>query len=131
MERVKFKNIFIGTTSILFYFLNNLLFKKISFQPVKYLFECYFNDMLASIVILAFANFMLFKYSKQITKIKYILLFVFCCGCVWEFVAPLYKPNSVIDLFDFIAYFIGGSIYYIIIQAKSSYSKIHTKQNIS
>lgn len=116
--------------TIALYFLNNILLKKVDIQPLKFIFQCYFNDMLAAVLILAFSNSMLYKFSKQIIRFRYIVLFIFCCGFVWEFVAPLYKPNSVIDLFDFIAYFIGGLIYYIIIQAKPFYSKTQTKQNI-
>jgi uncharacterized membrane protein len=73
---------------------------------------CYFDDMLAGFVILGFSNFMLIIVSKPIIKFRYMILFVLCCGCIWEFLAPVFKSSCVTDYYDFVAYIVGCTIYY-------------------
>lgn len=113
------KNSVNGTLCIivpLLYQLNNIYFKKINLQFLKYIFVCYFNDALAAILILAFSNLLLIKVHSSIFKFKYIFLFITACGCVWEFITPLYKENSITDYYDFIAYYIGAMIYFILVR---------------
>lgn len=76
----------------------------------------YFNDTLAAILILAFSNLLFIKVHKSIFKFKDIFLFITACGCVWEFITPLYKRNSTTDYYDFIAYYVGAMIYFILVK---------------
>lgn len=76
--------------------------------------------MLAAILILGFANFMLSMVSKQIIKFRYMILFILCCGSIWEFITPLYKPNCITDYYDFIAYIVGTIVYYFIVKLENN-----------
>ena len=96
------------------YLINNLFIKKLTSGNIQYFFICYFNDILAPLVILPYCN-ILFEYVNiKLIDFKYIIIFILICGFVWEFLAPFIKENSFCDLFDFIAYITGAAIYWII-----------------
>jgi hypothetical protein len=116
MNKKNLVNIILCITVPLLYQLNNIYFKKISLNFLRYIFVCYFNDALAAILILAFSNLLLIKIHKSIFEFKYIFLFITACGCVWEFITPLYKRNSITDYYDFIAYYVGAIIYFILVK---------------
>ena len=105
-------SLFIITAS--FYFTNNLIFKKISTGIFYYFFVCYFNDLICPIGFLSYVNIILSFINKKIEKFYQILAFCFLCGFIWEFIAPLFKKNSVTDLWDLLCYCIGGMLYWII-----------------
>jgi len=108
-------NIAIFFASISLYILNQLILKHLNIIYLTNFFNFYFNDVLAQILMLSYSNFLMGKINKPILKLRYIILVVLACGIIWEFVAPLYKSRSTLDLFDFLAYLAGGLIYYIII----------------
>lgn len=73
-------------------------------------FKGYLNDLLAPILLLAFSNFLLSFYDKEI-KGKYIYIIIAICGIYWEFITPLYKKGSVCDILDIVMYMCGASMY--------------------
>lgn len=102
-------NVAIGLFSFIAYLLNQIILKKTNWT----FFTNYFNDLLAPIILLAFTNFLLNFYNKEL-KGKYIYLFIGLCGVFWEFVTPLYKTTSVCDILDIVMYILGASIYIIV-----------------
>lgn len=104
----------VSTASL--YLLNNFIFKKISTGLTHYFLICYFNDLICPLAFLAYVNIMLAFVQKQLAKIYQILIFCFGCGLVWEFIAPLFKKNSVTDFYDLLCYCAGGMLYYAIKQ---------------
>jgi hypothetical protein len=43
---------------------------------------------------------------------------------VWEFIAPIFKPNSISDPIDILFYFIGTMVYWIIYKMWNQKSRI-------
>jgi hypothetical protein len=97
--------------------INNLFLKRINLLILTNLFNCYFNDLLGAILILAYINLILFFFSyKKIKSLKIFIGLIFLIGFVWEYLAIFFKPYSVFDYVDFIAYFIGSLVYWRIIK---------------
>lgn len=79
---------------------------------VDYFLSCYFNDLTGSIGFTAFADFMLHFCGRGLDKYWQILCLTISFGILWEVVTPMFRPSSVGDFFDVVAYVVGGSIYY-------------------
>ena len=76
---------------------------------------CYFNDLLAGIVLPAVtALLLLAAHRSPLRKWSHIALLLLSAGLVWECLAPLWKPGAVFDWWDFIAYQLGGLLYFLI-----------------
>lgn len=86
--------------------MNQMLLKKTE----NTFFKGYLNDLLAPILLLAFSNFLLSFYNKEL-KGKYIYIMIVICSMYWEFITPLYKKDSVCDILDIVMYMCGASIY--------------------
>lgn len=104
---------------LLFYSLNRFILKKVVDIPViSYLLKSHFNDWLGGIFIIAYINTILhhskFKRNQVHTFPQAILINVLC-GIVWEFISPYVFHHGTSDLYDILAYIIGG-ITYIFIQ---------------
>ena len=56
---------------------------------------------------------------------KNIYIIITICGIFWEVITPMYKKESVCDIFDFIMYILGASIYLIIIRGWKKWKKIN------
>ncbi|MFN8469053.1 MAG: hypothetical protein U0X20_26080 [Caldilineaceae bacterium] len=41
----------------------------------------------------------------------FLLMVVTAAGCYWEYITPLYRPTSVTDPLDMVAYWIGACLY--------------------
>ena len=81
--------------------------------------QCYFNDILAGVVILAYSNLLFIVVRKEehsFRSLIRILFFVFIAGMFWEFIAPMFRRDSVSDLGDIMAYLIGGITYWAMIR---------------
>lgn len=51
-------------------------------------------------------------------KLFHILVFTFFCGIFWEYIVPLYREDTVSDLFDIMAYLLGTLIFWYICDGK-------------
>lgn len=118
MQLNKFQklNLIILVISSLLYLLNELYFKGLKIEYIFYFMNSHFNDLIASLVILAFANLLLGFVQHRIDKFKYIILFILGCSIVWEGLGKFARSNAVFDWIDVICYFLGAIIYYIIIK---------------
>ena len=108
------------------YFFNNLLLKQISAGFLRYFAVSHFNDFLAPMIILSISNFFLSMTGRSILKLWQVLLFTLACGAFWEFTAFLFPdgvlilPASTYDPIDFIAYFAGGFLFWVIVKTVKS-----------
>ena len=96
--------------AILSYFIN-LQLKGITDNII---IHCYFNDFLATIMILSWSNILLESKYKGIYSFKYICLYTILLSIIWEYLTPLFLNRSVGDPLDVVAYFLGSFVYYLI-----------------
>ena len=71
----------------------------------------YGNDLLALPLLLSFSSILL---QNQV-KLKYGIILWIIGSILSEFIRPIFDLNSVSDLWDILAYFVGMMIYYGII----------------
>jgi hypothetical protein len=82
------------------------------FKFIRY----HLSDAIAPIVVLSYSGYLLnIKKHHSIKRIDYILLLCLFCSFVWEFCARFLYPVSVSDWIDVCSIFIGGVVYWIII----------------
>lgn len=99
----------------LLYLANNFYFKKVATGVFSIFFVGYFNDLICPLFLLSYSNFLLLVVDKELKKLHWILLFMLVCGCIWEFVTPLFKPSSVTDILDLVCYICGAFLYWLIL----------------
>ena len=109
------------------YLLNNKLLKHNTTGALRMFLVCYFNDFMAPIFLLAYSNILLGTKNMRLGKIKHILPFCLCMGCIWEFFAPIIKNGSVTDPYDIIAYLLGGGMYWVIEKIRTRKDDYSTK----
>lgn len=112
----------INAKIFIFTFIVYLINQKILKLTNYTFFKCYFNDLLAPIILLSFSNFLLNLYSRTI-KGKNIYIFISICGIFWEVITPLLKKDSVSDILDFAMYILGASIYMILVRGWKKWKK--------
>lgn len=56
-------------------------------------------------------------------KLWRIELLMFFCGIFWEYIAPMFRANTVSDTWDMLAYMIGGFLYWIITKKEMNIKK--------
>jgi hypothetical protein len=98
--------------SLSLYALNNYLLKGLDIPGLDVFLVSYFNDVLAGVLILSYTNLLLHLVKRVMSKLLTIFAFILCCSFVWEFVAPYFKAGAVFDWFDFVAYQLGGLLYW-------------------
>lgn len=113
--------IIIGITLIL-YVINQLVKNYVPIEFIRWFMCCYFNDIIGGITFMAYVSIILNLYKRKITKLWQIELLMFVSGIFWEYVTPIYRKNTVSDIWDIVAYMMGGFIYwYIQRKYKSEY----------
>jgi len=114
-------NVIITLLGVGLYAINQMYLK--DHLEVKF-FHCYFNDILAGLLIIAYINllFILVEKSQYCLKRLWSILAVnVVIGFFWEFITPFYRHNSITDNYDLFAYIFGGSLYYIVIKVSNCY----------
>ena len=89
---------------VLLYTLNELYFK--SLHPI---FKNHFNDFLAMPLLLSYGSLV---HKKSLSTLTVVLLTIIC-SFVWEFVAPMYKSDSMGDWLDVVSYIVGSLVWII------------------
>lgn len=78
--------------------------------------QCYANDLWAGAAILAWSDLLLgWGKLPRLRSWKQSVPLLLICGFVWEVLAPLWKAGAVFDLWDFLAYQIGGACWLMVI----------------
>lgn len=73
--------------------------------------RCHFNDLMAGVLFPAYVNIWLALAGRRLRGFVHPLLCTLAAGCFWEFVTPLYRPQSVSDPLDLAAYLAGTLVY--------------------
>lgn len=76
----------------------------------------YFNDIIGSITFMAYTNLILSFRKIILSKLWQIELLMFSCGVFWEFITPIYRADTVSDIFDVLAYMVGGILYWLLVR---------------
>ena len=101
---------------LFFYFLNNIFLKVYTYGIVQKFLISHFNDFMCPLFFIAYSNLLLISVNREMKKLKWIMIFGFCSGLIWEFIAPLIKPSSVTDILDLLFYTLGTFLYWCIIK---------------
>lgn len=97
------------------YLLNRLWLKTAVSGSLRWFLTCYFNDILAGIVLLAITSILLLAAGRPpLKKWAHSALLLLAAGLVWECLAPFWKPGAVFDWWDFAAYQAGGLLYFLL-----------------
>lgn len=98
------------------YGVNRFWIKEISDNTFMH---CYFNDVHAMPVLLAYSNILVALTGQQrweFTSFTRVVPLAVACGLFWEYVAPLFKPSAVTDPWDLCAY-MAGAVFYVMLVA--------------
>ncbi len=117
-------NLSIFITCIILYGFNRIIFSSINNYNLHYFFSSYFNDLLAPLLLFSYINLILSLIDKKMYSLKYLFLIIILSSFVWEFIAPIFKPNSISDPIDILFYFIGTMVYWIIYKMWNQKSRI-------
>lgn len=97
---------------ILLYYLNNTILKRTTKGLFNIFFTCYFNDILAGFIIIAFANLLLSYKGKSIKQLLYIEVICWIAGFFWEYYPRYANIPATFDLIDIVAYSVGGLVFW-------------------
>ncbi len=119
----KKKNLLIIGITIVLYITNQIIKTKIPIKPIRWFMSCYFNDTIGGITFLAYCNIVFSFYNRKIVKLWQMELLMFLSGLFWEYVTPIFRQNTVSDVWDIFAYMVGGFLYWLIIRKEQNGSK--------
>lgn len=99
---------------MLMYIANRMgLFTTSYSRIVNYFLHCYFNDVIGGMVVMFCVDLIIsLAYTEFYLKYWHVLLIILGCGVFWEYVTPLYRKDSVSDIFDIVAYVVGGILFW-------------------
>lgn len=78
----------------------------------------YFNDIMAGVLFPAYINIWLILKPCRLSGYIPLLLCTLAVGCFWEYVTPVYHPQSVSDKWDIAAY-LAGTLLYCFVNSKA------------
>lgn len=114
MKREKRVNCLLIAISFMIYAIN-IWFKKQEISYRHLFIRNHLNDLIAPVVVLAFAGILLNYINKQsIGDFSLILLICAFCSFIWEYCALVLHPASTFDYIDIVCIFCGGIIYWSI-----------------
>ena len=96
--------------------INQKFKNQISSEGIRWFMSSYFNDIIGSMTFMSYCNIVFSFRKTMVSKLWQIELLMFSCGIFWEFITPLYRIDTVTDVWDILAYIIGGVLYWIIIR---------------
>lgn len=76
--------------------------------------SCYFNDTIGGMTFVAYCNIVFSFYNRKMVKLWQIEALLFFAGLFWEYVTPIFRENTVSDIWDVVAYMMGGFLYWIL-----------------
>jgi len=110
----RFENFLIFIICVSSYLLNSVILLNINNSILHYFFSCYFDDLLAPLLLFSYINILLSFYNKKIYSLKYLMTFILLVSIVWEYLICFIKPTSVSDPLDVLFYAFGTLIYWTI-----------------
>ena len=109
LYEIKF-NFLIISFVVIMYLFNIFYLKYIDKYCFFIFFNCYFNDILAGTLIISIINFLYLTIDKHFIELKQIFFIVLIVGLIWEY-CPFLPEDSIADVYDLIAYQVGGLLY--------------------
>ena len=89
-------------------------------RHIKWFFSGYLNDILGSVIFLLYLCLVQsFLKRKYIFRFVHIVIITFFCGILWEYLTPVYRPDTVSDPWDILAYMFGGVLFWYVFNGKS------------
>lgn len=117
------KNLIIIGVTVALYVVNQTIKTKIPIEGIKWFMSCYFNDTIGGITFVAYCNMVFDFYNRELIKLWQILLLMLCAGLFWEYVTPMFRKNTISDIWDVLAYMTGGFLYWLITRKEQYGSK--------
>ena len=115
MKKVIIRDALIFVFCFIMYGLNEYIFKSLDVQ-LHWFFIGYYNDVLASIILLSYSSLLIVIFAKrQIEHFVLCSILIVLIGVFWEYVTPWYK-KSTSDPLDLVAYYIGFLIYWLVVK---------------
>lgn len=111
-------NLITSSTCVLLYTVNRFTkFHEINENCAKYIWDYTFTDCLCVILNLSLANLLLAVLKRNgIYDFKTIGLLSLLSCFIWEVFMSWLKAGYTFDIFDCIAYLVGGTFYYLIMK---------------
>lgn len=119
----KRNNIIIIGMTVAFYVVNQIIKTKISIEVIRWFMCCYFNDTIGGTTFIAYCNMVFGFYKRKMVKLWQIELLLFFAGLFWEYVTPIFRTNTISDIWDVFAYMIGGFLYWLIARKEQNGNK--------
>lgn len=80
--------------------------------------QCYLDDLVCPLFFLPYCQILLIWINREIRTYRGCLLLGMSAGLVWEYFAPIINKNAVSDPMDLLCYFVGISVYYILLRTQ-------------
>ena len=85
---------------------------------LKYIWDYNFTDFLCQIVFFSLLNLVLELFDKKgVYEPKTMVGLGLLCVFYWEIVVLYIRSGTVFDIYDCVAYFLGGFAYYVLLKA--------------
>ncbi|MNI12726.1 hypothetical protein D3C73_659200 [compost metagenome] len=111
--RFAIKDMIILGLCMALYVLNEIWFKAAT-TSLKWFFTGYYNDLLASPLLISYSNILLIIFLKKpYFNFIGLSIFILLAGVYWEYVTPLYKTSTP-DPYDILMYYLGFIVYWIV-----------------
>lgn len=81
---------------------------------LKRLIKSYFNDIFGCVCFLLLISIALTICAKRPIRINllHVEILTFTSGIYWEYITPLYRPKTISDPLDIVAYMLGGILFW-------------------
>ncbi len=116
-------NIGCMTLSLFVYGINKAWLSNITAGTLEMFCRSFLNDIVCPLFFLGFVNIVLLWVGFEATSYLKCITIGMAAGMVWEYFAPLINPKAITDPWDLLCYFIGASIYYLILRIELYLSK--------
>ncbi|MGI6204277.1 MAG: hypothetical protein ACOYJH_03250 [Anaerovoracaceae bacterium] len=108
------KNLLIAVLLTAMFVLNKNVFSVQTEGYLNLFVTGYLDDIAAPCLIFASCDILLGTMRMKMLGFPLITLSALCVGAFWECFSPVVRPYAVFDPLDFLAYFAGGVIYWLI-----------------
>ena len=109
--------------ALLVYVVNKTWLINITAGAAEVFCRSFLNDLVCPLFFLGFANIVFLWAGFELNSYLKCLSVGMVCGMIWEYFAPVINPKATSDPWDLLCYFVGISIYYLLLRIEINYSK--------
>lgn len=115
----------LGITAALFiYAINKAFLISHTAGTLNYFCRCYLNDLVCPFFFLGYCQILLlWMLNREIKSYWKCMLLMMAAGCVWEYGSPIINSRAVSDPWDLLCYFVGGTVYFLMIKCEQGRRK--------